>query len=129
MAETDAAALHAILQLLERVDRRIDEMEKNSRLSRGRIHERLDEQAKAISEVREDIAIAATVSGQQREAMKDLDDKIGKMQPDVDQWRQIRKLGYGFSGLLVALGMTGAGLLIYLGETARAVARKWLGIG
>jgi hypothetical protein len=128
LSETNAAMLDAILKLLERVERRIDENEQNASVSRGRIHERMDEQAAAISEIRKDVEISAMVVAQQRDVITELDGKITKVQPDIEQWRQVRRLGYGFSAVLVAVGMTGAGLLIYLGETARVIVRKWLGI-
>lgn len=122
------ASLDLVIGLLRDLNRRIDDMEMSARESRGRMHSRLDEQAAGVAELRKDIEIATHVAAQQREAIKGLDEKIAKMEPDIDQWRQMRRLGYGFSGLLVALGMTGAGVLIYLGETARAVVRKWLGV-
>lgn len=125
---TERQAIDAILRLLERLDARIDEMEKNARESRGRLHQRMDEQGESIGELRKDIEIAAMVTAQQRDTIVALGGQIAKIEPDVDQWRQMRKLGYGFSGLLVALGVTGSGAIIYLGETARAAIRKWLGV-
>lgn len=125
---TEKQAIETILRLLERLDGRIDAMEKSAGESRGRIHKRMDEQGDSIGEIRKDIEIAALVTAQQRDTIIALADKISKIEPDVDQWRQMRRLGYGFSGLLVALGVTGSGAIIYLGETARAAIRKWLGV-
>ncbi|MDO1582444.1 hypothetical protein [Rhizobium oryzicola] len=139
MGDAGAQQLDLIVRMLERLERRMDDMESSARESRGRMHQRLDDQAASIAELRTDFEVAATIAEQQRQGVEALAEKhfdtakaigerIDKLQPDIDQWRQMRKLGYGFSGLLVALGISGSAFIVYLGETARAIARKWLGV-
>jgi hypothetical protein len=126
---------------VERLERQSEAQDRLSSESRARVHERLDLQATVIAEIEIKIERTGHVAAQQRDMVaamgEGIDQRIAgltkridaEIQPAVQSWRQMQTLGFGFAFIATALGVTGATVAFYLGETAKAFARKWLGIG
>lgn len=102
-----------LIKRLDSIENRIEHAE----TSRSKIHERLDTQ-------QEDIFIVGQVVAQHREYLKMLSDKIDfnqtEVMPALQSWNEIRTLGKWLSIGLVALGVTGAGVLLIVKSWALA---------
>jgi hypothetical protein len=103
-----------------------------ARDNRKRIHDRLDLQVREHSEVEGKIITVGLTLEQQRLSIERLAEKVDANQEaaqiSADEWKRIKTLGCGFSGILVAVGVTGGGFLIWAGDISVALARKWLRI-
>ncbi|MCK8781115.1 DUF1515 domain-containing protein [Rhizobium sp. NTR19] len=103
-----------------------------ARENRSRIHARLDDQTNRINEMETTVILSGQTVTQQRDVISQLTTKVEEnhqaVQPSLEDWKRIKTLGWGFSALLVAIGVTGASVLIYMGEAAVTIVRKWLRI-
>lgn len=123
-------------RLLEAVERLTDEVREErvvARENRAIIHKRLDGQGDEISRLRQDVAIMGKVDAQVRDELADLRETVNKnhnsIQPDIEEWRRMRKLGRGFFWLLGIGGVSLGAALAYAGETMRQAVLSWLKIG
>lgn len=97
--------------------------------SMRRIHDRIDDQSTKIADVEKTMVAAGAVVAQQRDVITGLKETIDDtISPAVSDWNRIKTLGWGFSGLLVAAGITGASLWTWAGDALLALVRKWLKI-
>ena len=81
-----------------------------------------------VHRVAEELAAGAVVA-QQRDVITGLKETIDDtISPAVSDWNRIKTLGWGFSALLVAMGITGASLWTWAGDTLGAIVKKWLKI-
>lgn len=100
--------------------------------SRSVIHSRLDDQAKQISRLDTTVAISGGVDAQLRDQMKSLektvDDNHKATQPALEEWRRMKTIGYGISGLIAFAGLTVGGVIAYMSDGAVAALRHWLKI-
>lgn len=104
----------------------------NAHESRSVIHRRLDEQAKQIHLLDMTITVSSNVDGQIREEIKTLKDTVEKnheaVAPTLEEWKKMKTLGYGISGLIAFAGLTVGGMVAYASDGAVAALRHWLKI-
>ncbi|MBB4342161.1 DUF1515 domain-containing protein [Rhizobium leguminosarum] len=104
----------------------------NAHQSRSVIHRRLDEQAKQISHLDTTVAITGGVDAQIREEIKSLKDTVDKnhaaTQPALEEWRRMKTIGYGISGLIAFAGLTVGAVVTWASDGAVAALRHWLKI-
>ncbi|ANL48634.1 hypothetical protein AMC87_CH04013 [Rhizobium phaseoli] len=135
-----------ILRALGRVEGRLTGIEENVSLlreemsdekqnaheSRSVIHRRLDDQGKQISHLDTTMVISGAVDATLREEIKTLKDTVEKnhaaTQPALDDWRRIKTLGVGISGLIAIAGLTAGATITWMSDGAVAWVRHWLKI-
>jgi archaellum component FlaC len=104
----------------------------NAHESRAVIHRRLDEQAKQIHLLDMTVTVSSNVDGQIREEIKTLKDTVEKnheaVAPTLEEWKKMKTLGYGISGLIAFAGLTIGGIVAYASDGAVAALRHWLKI-
>lgn len=104
----------------------------NAHESRAVIHKRLDDQAKQIYHFDTTVAISAGVDAQIREEIKTLKETVqnnhASVQPALEEWRRMRTIGIGISGLIAFAGLTIGGIITYVGDGAVSAIRHWLKI-
>lgn len=100
--------------------------------SRTVIHRRLDEQAKQIHLLDMTITVSSGVDGQIREEIKSVKETVEKnheaVAPTLEEWKKMKTLGYGISGLIAFAGLTIGGIIAYASDGAVAWVRHWLKI-
>ncbi|MBY3476085.1 DUF1515 domain-containing protein [Rhizobium laguerreae] len=100
--------------------------------SRAVIHRRLDEQARQIHLLDMTVTVSSNVDGQIREEIKTLKDTVEKnheaVAPTLEEWKKMKTLGYGISGLIAFAGLTIGGMIAYASDGAVAALRHWLKI-
>ncbi|NNH65876.1 DUF1515 domain-containing protein [Rhizobium laguerreae] len=135
-----------ILRALGRVEGRLTGIEDNVALlrkevsdekvsahdSRAVLHKRLDEQARQIAQLDTSVAISGGADAQIRQEIKSLKDTVEKNQeavaPALDEWKRMKTIGYGISGLIAFAGLTVGGVIAYASDGAVAALRHWLKI-
>lgn len=135
-----------ILRALGRVEGRLTGIEENVSLlreevsdekqnaheSRSVIHRRLDDQGKQISHLDTTMVISGAVDATLREEIKTLKDTVEKnhvaTQPALEDWKRLKTLGVGISGLIALAGLTIGGMVAYASDGAVAWLRHWLKI-
>lgn len=104
----------------------------NAHESRSVIHRRLDEQARQIHLLDMTVTVSSNVDGQIREEIKTLKDTVEKnheaVAPTLEEWKKMKTLGYGISGLIAFAGLTVGGVVAYMSDGAVAALRHWLKI-
>ncbi|MBY3445508.1 MULTISPECIES: DUF1515 domain-containing protein [Rhizobium] len=104
----------------------------NAHESRSVIHRRLDEQAKKIAHLDTTMAISGGVDATLREEIKSLTKTVEKnheaVAPTLEEWKKMKTLGYGISGLIAFAGLTIGGIIAYASDGAVAALRHWLKI-
>ncbi|NKL37505.1 DUF1515 domain-containing protein [Rhizobium leguminosarum bv. viciae] len=104
----------------------------NAHESRSVIHRRLDEQAKQIAHLDTTVAISGGVDATLRDEIKALKETVEKnhdsVQPGLEEWRRMKSIGYGISGLIAFAGLTIGGMIAYASDGAVAALRHWLKI-
>jgi hypothetical protein len=102
----------------------------NAHESRAVIHKRLDDQAKQIYHFDTTVAISAGVDAQIREEIKTLKETVQSnheaVAPALDEWKRLKTLGVGISGLIALAGLTVGGTISYAGDGVVAWVRHWL---
>ncbi|MBY3260378.1 DUF1515 domain-containing protein [Rhizobium laguerreae] len=100
--------------------------------SRAVIHKRLDEQARQIHLLDMTVTVSSNVDGQIREEIKTLKDTVEKnheaVAPTLEEWKKMKTLGYGISGIIAFAGLTIGGVVAYASDGAVAWLRHWLKI-
>ncbi|MCW0014927.1 DUF1515 domain-containing protein [Rhizobium sp. BT-226] len=104
----------------------------NAHESRSVIHRRLDKQAKQIAHLDTTMAISGGVDATLRDEIKALKETVEKnhdsVQPALEEWRRMKSIGYGISGLIAFAGLTIGGMIAYASDGAVAALRHWLKI-
>jgi chromosome segregation ATPase len=104
----------------------------NAHESRSVIHRRLDEQAKQIHLLDMTVTVSSNVDGQIRDEIKTLKETVQKnhdaVAPTLEEWKKMKTLGYGISGLIAFAGLTIGGIIAYASDGAVAALRHWLKI-
>lgn len=110
----------------------LSEEKDNAHESRSVIHRRLDEQMKQIHLLDKVVEISSGVDATLREEIKSLKETVDKnhaaTQPALDEWRRMKTIGYGVSGLIAFAGLTTGGIIAYASDGAVAAFRHWLKI-
>jgi hypothetical protein len=106
---------------------------KNAHESRSVIHRRLDEQGFKLSHLETTVAISGEVDAQLRDQIAALKIVVEKnhreVAPAIEEWRRMKTLGIGVSGLIAFAGLTIGGVLAWAGDAAIAAIRHWLKLG
>lgn len=134
MASNDDIML-ALGKLQEGVDRlRVDFQDEKGMAheSRAVIHQRLDNQALQIAHMETTIAVSGQIDAQVRGEIQALKETVEKNQgvvsPAIEEWKRMKTLGVGISGLIALAGLTIGGIVAYMSETAVSGIRHWLKI-
>lgn len=135
-----------ILRALGRVEGRLTGIEENVALlrqemseekanaheSRAVIHKRLDEQARQIAHLNTRAAISGGADAQLRDEVLTLKETVEKNQetvaPALEEWKRMKTIGYGISGLIAFAGLTTGGVIAYASDGAVGALRHWLKI-
>lgn len=134
MASNDDIML-ALGKLQEGVDRlRVDFQDEKGMAheSRAVIHQRLDNQALQIAHMETTIAVSGQIDAQVRGEIQALKETVEKNQgvvsPAIEEWKRMKTLGVGISGLIALAGLMIGGIVAYMSETAVSGIRHWLKI-
>lgn len=134
MASNDDIML-ALGRVQEGVDRLRDDFQDEKRMaheSRAVIHQRLDQQAQQIAHMETTIAISGQIDSQIRGEIQGLKETVQKNQatvtPALEEWKRMKTLGVGFSGLVAFSGLTIGAIIAWAGESALTTIRHWLKI-
>lgn len=100
--------------------------------SRSVIHQRLDNQVQQIAHMETTIAVSGEIDAQVRGEIQALKETVEKNQgivsPALEEWKRMKTLGVGISGLIALAGLTIGGIVAYMSETAVTGIRHWLKI-
>lgn len=92
--------------------------------SRKALYERHDELNSEVARVASDVKMSA-------HEVKRLGDEIAQhkqaIQPSIDDWRRIKTLGLGVTGVLAIGGLSVGAVLVAGIDAFKAVLRSWLG--
>lgn len=134
MASNDDIML-ALGKLQEGVDRlRVDFQDEKGMAHEGRavIHQRLDNQAREIAHLETTIAVSGEIDAQVRGEIQALKETVEKNQgvvsPAIEEWKRMKTLGVGISGLIAIAGLTIGSIIAWAGEAAVTSIRHWLKI-
>ncbi|MBA9034911.1 DUF1515 domain-containing protein [Rhizobium leguminosarum] len=104
----------------------------NARESRAVIHRRLDEQRQQIHLLDKVVEISSGVDATLRDEIKSIKETVEKnheaVAPTLEEWKKMKTLGYGISGLIAFAGLTIGGIVAYASDGAVAWVRHWLKI-
>ncbi|MDI5924075.1 DUF1515 domain-containing protein [Rhizobium leguminosarum] len=104
----------------------------NARESRAVIHRRLDEQRQQIHLLDKVVEISSSVDATLREEIKSIKETVEKnhdaVAPTLEEWKKMKTLGYGISGLIAFAGLTVGGVVAYMSDGAVSALRHWLKI-
>ena len=135
-----------IMRALGRVEGRLTGIEENVSLlreemsdekqnaheSRSVIHRRLDEQMRQINLLDKVVEISSGVDATLREEIKHLKETVDKnhaaTQPALEEWKRMKSIGYGISGLIAFAGLTTGAIVTWMSDGAVSALRHWLKI-
>lgn len=113
---------------IERLRVDFSEEKTQAAASRKALYDRQDEMRSGLSSLKADIDVAAVVTTQKLgDIEKELKDHKAAVQPSVDEWKRIRTLGIGITGVLAIGGLTVGAMLAAGIDTVRAALRHWIG--
>lgn len=123
--------LLAMGRLQEGVDRLTKDFgdEKTSAAaSRKAIYERQEEFSHGLTDLKNDVDMAAVLSTQKLgELTRVFDEHKAFVQPSIDDWRRIKAMGLGITGILAIGGLSVGALLMAGIDTFRAAMRQIFG--
>ncbi|QIG72946.1 DUF1515 domain-containing protein [Rhizobium phage RHph_N3_2] len=125
-------ALGRVEEGVKRIREDFQEEKENAHDSRAVIHRRLDEQMRQINLLDKVVEISSAVDATLREEIKALKETVDKnhaaTQPALEEWKRIKSIGYGISGLIAIAGLTTGALIGWASDGAAALFRHWLKI-
>jgi hypothetical protein len=78
------------------------------------------------------MVISGAVDATLREEIKTLKDTVEKnhaaTQPALEDWKRIKTIGYGVSGLIAIAGLTTGAIVTWMSDGAVSALRHWLKI-
>ncbi|WP_311043660.1 hypothetical protein [Rhizobium bangladeshense] len=102
----------------------------NGHESRSVIHRRLDEQMRQINLLDKVVEISSGVDSTLREEVKALKETVSEhhkaVQPALEDWKRIKTIGYGVSGLIAIAALTTGAIVTWMSDGAAAWIRHWL---
>lgn len=100
--------------------------------SRAAIHHRLDRQQSDLSHLEETVAISGHIDAQIRGELQALKETVDRnheqVAPALEEWKRMKTIGVGISGLIALAGLTIGGLVAWAGDAAVTTIRAWLRI-
>lgn len=116
---------------VEQLRRDFDADRESAAANRRLVHDRHDAMTRELTQLRQDIEVAAVISAQGRDDVKRLGEQIdahkAAVQPSLDDWQRIKAMGLGITGIL-ALGGLSVGAVLASGiDTFKSFLRSWLG--
>ncbi|MBY5357262.1 DUF1515 domain-containing protein [Rhizobium leguminosarum] len=124
--------LTGIEESVSRLREDLSDEKDNAHESRSVIHRRLDEQARQIHLLDMTVTVSSNVDSQIREEIKTLKETVDKnhdaVAPTLEEWKKMKTLGYGISGLIAFAGLTIGGVVAYMSDGAVSALRHWLKI-
>lgn len=97
--------------------------------SRAAIHSRLDEQVDRINRLDTTVAVSGQLDAQIRGEVQALKEVVETAHaPAVADWKRIKMIGLGISGLIAFTGISIGVFASWASETAVAAIRHWLKI-
>lgn len=121
-------ALGGLQADMKQVQKGLDEVKADGRERSANLHRRLDEQNDDIAKVREDLIISGQVTGQVRDVVKSVSDKVDAQAPHIEDIKKLKMIGTGFAGLLTLAGISFGALIATMGEATINTIRAWLRI-
>lgn len=124
-----------VLMILGRVSEGVERLRQDfgeekaaAAASRKTIYERQDEMRSDLSNLRSDFDMKAAMQSRElHDLAKSLEDHKTAVQPSVEEWKRIKTLGIGITGIL-AIGGLSIGAMLSMGLDAfKAAVRSWLG--
>ncbi|MDW9880480.1 DUF1515 domain-containing protein [Sinorhizobium meliloti] len=134
MASSDdiMMALGRLTESVEQLREDFRDEKQTAHESRAVIHRRLDEQAAEIGSLKTNVAVAGLVEAQVRDEIKALGVRVEEnhkaVTPSVEEWKRIRNIGIGITGLVAIGGLSVGAVLTWASETAVTTIRHWLRI-
>ena len=133
MSNDDAIllALGRLQASMDHMQRDFAEEKRSATESRRALYERHDDLQEQIGGLKMDLQISGQITAQVREEVKTVSQKVDQhksdIQPSLDDWRKIKSLGLGVTGVL-AIGGLSVGALLAMGWDAfKAALRSFLG--
>ncbi|MBY5371490.1 hypothetical protein HFO92_33450 [Rhizobium leguminosarum] len=78
------------------------------------------------------VTVSSNVDSQIREEIKTLKETVDKnhdvVAATLEEWKKMKTLGYGISGLIAFAGLTIGGIVAYMSDGAVLWVRHWLKI-
>ncbi len=125
-------AIAGIRESISRLREDFGDEKDHAHESRAVIHRRLDEQTSQIGKLETTVAISGQVDAQLRDQIADLRDQVegnqAAVSPAIEEWKRMKALGYGISGLIALAGLTIGGVVAWASDGAVAALRHWLRI-
>jgi hypothetical protein len=124
MAPTDGHDL--IVKMIEQLRADMTAERNESRQSRARTHERMDEVFERLGKIDTSMAIAGTTDAQMRDEMNTLKNTVNSIVPAAREWSMAKRIGLAGASA-VGLGAAGLGAWIaWAGDQAAAALRALL---
>lgn len=127
--------MHALGRVQEGVDRLredFQEEKRNAHDSRAVIHNRLDDQTGKMGHLETTVAISGGVDAQLRDQIAELrkivSDNHDAVQPALEEWKSMKRIGYSISGLIAFAGLTIGAVITWASDGAVTALRHWLKI-
>ncbi|MBB3313625.1 ferritin-like protein [Rhizobium sp. BK196] len=125
-------ALGRVEEGVRRIREDFQEEKENAHDSRAVIHRRLDEQMRQINLLDKVVEISSGVDATLREEIKALKETVDKnhaaTQPALEEWKRMKTIGYGISGLIAFAGLTVGAVVTWASDGAVSALRHWLRI-
>lgn len=125
-------ALGRVEEGVKRIREDFQEEKENAHDSRAVIHRRLDEQMRQINLLDKVVEISSGVDATLREEIKALKETVDKnhaaTQPALEEWKRMKSIGYGISGLIAFAGLTTGAIVTWMSDGAVTWIRHWLKI-
>lgn len=125
-------ALGRVQGAVESLADELAEEKRDAKENRVTIHHRLDVQTLAMGDLATTVALAAQSDTQLREDLaavaKDVKANHAFVAPSVQDWKSMKRVGIGLTGLLALGGVTLWSLLWWAGDAAINAVRAWLRI-
>ena len=124
-------ALGRLQASLDHMQRDFAEEKRSATESRRALYERHDDLQEQIGGLKMDLQISGQITAQVREEVKTVSEKVdqhkAEIQPSVEDWKKIKTLGLGVTGVL-AIGGLSVGAFLSMGwDALKAAMRSWLG--
>src|SRR4051812_32398317 len=105
---------------VKRIREDFQEEKESAHESRTVIHRRLDEQTEKIAHLETTVAISGNVDAQLRDQLEQLRKTVegnqAAVSPAIEEWRRMKTLGVGISGLIALAGLTIGSLVAWAGD-------------